>query len=114
MASKKEFKMNLLNAEEMKGVQGGAAVGCSKAGDTIVCDKKNDQILCATHEHTCSPSIVQGECGGSVYSIGCMPDNTYASRCIAGYVASVGASPIAVVAPLSMSAISVSAPMLLR
>jgi hypothetical protein len=82
---KREFKMDLLNAEEIKGINGGVAVvmagvqsfetvqsvdaaaGCSKTGDTIFekCVKLVGDVkivLCATYEATC-PATFTSSCG---------------------------------------------------
>ena len=46
MALKQEFKMNLLNAEEMGGLNGGEQPDCQKVGDTIICYILYSVIIC--------------------------------------------------------------------
>ena len=101
MNAKKEFKMNLLNAEEMKGLTGGD-VGCLKAGDTIKCNPDlDDYKQCASYEVKCTVEITYPkgsifECENSGYSITCTEGDVL--------IAGIGTSPTAVVAPLSVSA----------
>jgi hypothetical protein len=105
---KKEFKMNLLNAEEMKGVTGGATV-CSKAGDTIFCDAKNNTKLCATYEVKCDGGTMGHFtivlCGQKVDTWHCTGSTaSFTTTCTSGHLASVEVSDaIAVVAPLDVS-----------
>lgn len=78
----KKFKMNLLNAEEMKDLTGGAAPpSCSKAGDTLRCNGRYDYVLCASYEVTCSPAIY---INGPVF--GCDTGNKFTTTCIKNFV----------------------------
>ena len=64
---RKEFKMELLNSEEMKGVAGGAAVGgcAGNVGDVIKCGSVNNYILCATMEVKCTGTVTF-QCGPDI------------------------------------------------
>ena len=83
--TKGKFEMELLNSEELKGVTGGLAAACSKAGDTVY--KKcialvGDivYVLCATVENTC-PGTFSMNCG--VADVNC--SNDYKTRCLSGF-----------------------------
>ena len=108
MNTKKEFKMNLLNAEEMKGLNGGAVCNCEKTGDTIWC-AASVYKLCATYECSCPVSITTNSCETGI-TISCA--EKFIKTCTSGHAASVTISAAAVVVPLSLS-VSSSAPMVM-
>ena len=90
---KRKFEMNLLNAEEMKGLEGGAVppncstgvVGFCKGqvGDVILDNcTMNDLILCATYEvrgatgtHDCGDKVFYFTCPSKNYEV-CIKRNT--------------------------------------
>ena len=82
-AKKREFKMNLLNAEEIKGVTGGAVGQCQKTGDAILTTcNPNNHILCATVEITC-PGGVSMNCGSTSFAYIC--GGAHSAICISGF-----------------------------
>ena len=58
----KKFKMDLLNPEEMKNVNGGAKFECNKKGDTVMKGMGTEIVVCATMELSCQPKV-STKCG---------------------------------------------------
>jgi len=64
-----KMKMDLLNSDEMKKMQGGYS--CSGTGDTVMCVPIVGKIvMCATAEGSCSPSF-SSSCTTAGVTINC-------------------------------------------
>jgi hypothetical protein len=93
----KNFKMELLNSEEMNGIVGGQVLACNPASKVIACQ---------TLEGSCPGRVTYTGCGGSQFGVRCVP--TFNLICIENKIVREGIS----IAAVSLSSYNaVSAPM---